>query len=125
VPGAGIKCSPKGEYGVSIDNNFFLILQKEWSKKRTNRRKVYLLVFVGTGFCPRTSSPEGLSHMRMEQEADREGGFLLFSVLNSGKSFLPMHDVLFFVQEAIEAIEVQQCKGHPNEFFRLDSRLHR
>jgi hypothetical protein len=56
---------------------------------------------VGAGFRPRKSSPEGLSHMMMEQQADRGGRFLLFSVLNSGKSFLQMFDVPFFMQEAI------------------------
>jgi hypothetical protein len=39
--------------------------------------------------------------MMMEQQADREGRFLFFSVLSSGKSFLPVLDVLFFMQEAI------------------------
>jgi hypothetical protein len=57
---------------------------------------------VGAGFRPRKSSPEGFSHMMMEQQADRGGRFLFFSVLNSGKSFLPMLDVPFFMQEAIK-----------------------
>jgi hypothetical protein len=56
---------------------------------------------VGAGFGPRTSSPEGLSHMMMEQQADRGSRFLLFSILNSGKSFLQMFDVPVFMQEAI------------------------
>jgi hypothetical protein len=41
--------------------------------------------------------------MMMEQQVDRGGRFLLFSVLSSGKFFLPVLDVLFFMQEAIKA----------------------
>jgi hypothetical protein len=58
-------------------------------------------VFVGAGFCPRRSSPEKLSHMMMEQQADRGDRFLLVSVPNSKESLLPVLDLLFFMQESI------------------------
>ena len=55
----------------------------------------------GSGLVPAKSNPEGLSHMMMEQEADREGRLVLFSVLNIGKLYLSMLDVPFCMQVAI------------------------
>jgi hypothetical protein len=65
------------------------------------QKEVLSCHFRGSGLPPAKIKPGRAFPLRMEQQADRGGRFLLSSVLNNGKSFLSVFDVLFFVQEAI------------------------